>query len=537
MGADTKPVALPAFTATPVDDIPRIVSRVRSAFFTHKTRSLDFRLTQLRKFYWAITDHQAELLEACQKDLGKGYYEAMLAEVTWVQNDILFMTQNLEKWMKDEKPQDISWSNKLMSPRIRKDPMGMVLVIGAFNFPVNLSFGPVIGAISGGNTAILKPSEQSPNSAAVMQKIMEASLDPDCYACIQGAVPETTALLAEKWDKIFFTGSANVGKIVAKAAAPTLTPVVLELGGRNPAIVTKRADIRLAARRLLWSKTMNAGQVCISQNYILADKDVVPTLVAELRIALKEFFPNGAKENSDFAHIVNIQNFNRIKKMLDNTSGKIVIGGTMDADKLFIEPTVIEVHDSNDSLLVDESFGPLIPILPVSDLDEAIQIANSIHATPLGVYAFGSKADTNKILAETRSGGASVNDGFFHGVIPTLAFGGVGDSGTGSYRGKASFDTFVHRRSITTTPSWMEKLLAVRYPPYAGTDKFSQFAKMSLLKPDFDRDGKKQVGMLTYLLTLGSGSATGGGLRAAVLAALAVATKMAYERKALPGLR
>lgn len=209
----------------------------------------------------------------------------------------------------------------------------------------------------------------------------------------------------------------------------------------------------------------------------------------------------------------------------------------MDAEKLFIEPTVIEVHDSNDSLLVDESFGPLIPILPVSDLDEAIRIANEIHATPLGVYAFGSKADTNKILAETRSGGASVNDGFFHGVIPTLAFGGVGDSGTGSYRGKASFDTFVHRRSITSTPSWMEKLLAVRYPPYAGTDKFSQFAKMSLLKPDFDRDGKKKVGMLTYLLTLGSGSASGGGLRAAMLAALAVAGKTAYERKALPGLR
>lgn len=537
MGADTKPVTLPAFIATPVDDVPQIVSRVRNAFFSHKTRSLEFRLTQLRKFYWAITDYQAELLEACQKDLGKGFYEAMLAEVTWCQNDIIFMTQNLEKWMKDEKPSDISWSNKLMSPRVRKDPMGVVLVIGAFNFPINLSFGPLIGAISGGNTAILKPSEQSPNSAAVMQKIMEASLDPDCFACIQGAIPQTTALLAEKWDKIFFTGSANVGKIVAKAAAPTLTPVVLELGGRNPAIVTKRADIRLAARRLLWSKTMNAGQVCISQNYVLVDKEVVPTFIAELKVALKEFFPNGAKESPDFGRIVNLQNFNRIKKMLDSTAGKIVIGGTMDAEKLFIEPTVIEVSDASDSLLVDESFGPLIPVLPVADLDEAIRIANEVHATPLGVYAFGSKDDTAKILAETRSGGASVNDGFFHGVIPTLAFGGVGDSGTGSYRGKASFDTFVHRRSITTTPSWMEKLLAVRYPPFAGTDKFSQFSKMGVLSPDFDRDGKKKVGLVWYLLTLGAGSVSGGGLRAAVLAALGFATKTAYDKKALPGLR
>jgi beta-apo-4'-carotenal oxygenase len=369
-----------------------------------------------------------------------------------------------------------------------------------------------------------------------MQKIMAASLDPDCYTCIQGGIPETQALLAEKWDKIFFTGSANVGKIVAKAAAPTLTPVVLELGGRNPAIVTKRADIRLVARRLLWAKTMNAGQVCISQNYILADKEVVPTLIAELKVALKEFFPNGTKENPDFGHIVNSSNFNRIKKMLDNTSGKIVIGGTMDAEKLYIEPTVIEVSDVGDSLLVDESFGPLIPIYPVSNLDEAISIANSIHATPLGVYAFGSKEEANKILAETRSGGASVNDGPFHGIIPTLAFGGVGDSGTGAYRGKASFDCFVHRRSITTTPGWMEKLLAVRYPPFTGTDKFQQFTKMGVLKPNFGRDGEANFSLLRYILTLGTGSAGKGTLTAGLLVAVAIGVKALIDRRAIGGV-
>jgi len=248
---------------------------------------------------------------------------------------------------------------------------------------------------------------------------------------------------------------------------------------------------------------------------------------------MKEFFPNGTKDSPDFGRIVNKSSFDRLKKMLDNTSGKIVLGGTMDAEKLFIEPTVIEVSDVNDSLLVDESFGPLIPILPVSNLDEAISIANSIHATPLGVYAFGSKDETNKILAETRSGGASVNDGFFHGVIPTLAFGGVGDSGTGAYRGKASFDCFVHQRSITTTPGWMEKLLAVRYPPYAGTDKFKQYAKMSIAKPNFDRNGKVNFSLLNYIFTLGTGSVSRGALRATLLAALAVGIKALIDRRAI----
>ena len=404
------------------------------------------------------------------------------------------------------------------------------LFSSAFNFPINLSLCPLVGAISGGNTAILKPSEQSPACAAVMQKILAEALDPSCYTVIQGGISESKALLAEKWDKIFFTGSVNVAKIVSKAAAQHLTPVTLELGGRNPAFVTKKADIRLAARRLLWSKVMNAGQVCVSQNYILADKDVVSTLVAELKVAMKEFFPKGAKDSPDYGRIVSAQAFSRIKKMLDNTSGKIVIGGTMDAEQKFIEPTVVEVRDTSDSLIAEESFGPLIPILPVDDLDEAIATANAVHATPLGLYAFGSKEETDRVLRETRSGGASINDGFFHGIIPTLQFGGVGDSGTGAYRGKASFDSFVHRRSVTTTPGWMERLLAVRYPPYAG--KYKQFEKMSVLKPDFDRKGKVKFSLMGYVLTLGAGSKTGGLTRVIVVGVLALALKVFLDRRA-----
>lgn len=254
----------------------------------------------------------------------------------------------------------------------------------------------MIGAIAAGNTVVIKPSENAPRSAAVMQKICEASLDPSCYHVIQGGVAETQALLAERWDKIFFTGGANVGRIIAKAAAPHLTPVVLELGGINPAIITKNADPRLVARRLLWAKLMNAGQLCTSQNYLLVDKSLVSQVVEEFKKAYKEFYPQGAKVSPDYSRIVNESHFQRLKSMLDNTKGKILMGGTMDEKELFIEPTVVQVDSVDDSLCTQESFGPFIPILPVENLDEAVNLANSVQATPLGLYPFGNKADVAK---------------------------------------------------------------------------------------------------------------------------------------------
>lgn len=302
-----------------------------------------------------------------------------------------------------------------------------------------------------------------------VQRVVEQALDPTAFAIVQGAVPETTALLDEKWDKIFYTGGATVARIVAKKAAESLTPVTLELGGKNPAIVTKNADPKLAARRLLWGKTVNAGQVCVSQNYILIDEEILPMFLSEFRAALKEFFPNGAKATPDYGRIVNVRQFQRLKKMLDSTSGRILMGGTMDEAELFIEPTVIQVSSEEDSLIAEESFGPLIPILPFKDLDSAIRIANEVSVTPLGLYPFGNKKDTTRILDETRSGGATVNDGFFHASIPTLPFGGVGESGQGSYRGRASFDCFVHRRTVVSTPAWMEGLLSIRF---AGNYRF-----------------------------------------------------------------
>jgi beta-apo-4'-carotenal oxygenase len=384
------------FEATAIETIQSAVNRCRTTFRAQKTKPISYRLTQLRKLYWGIVDNEDALVEACKQDLGKPTFETFLSEIDWCKNDIVFVTKNLEKWSKDEPAPDIPLMNTLMNPIIRKEPLGTVLIIGAYNFPVQLSLGPFIGAIAAGCTGVLKPSEVSPATAMVLKKIVEESLDPSAFVVLNGGVQETTALLDEKWDKIFYTGSGNVGTIIAKKAAETLTPVTLELGGRNPAIVTKNADPRLAARRLLWGKLLNAGQVCISQNYIMVDREILPALVEQMKIALKEFLPNGSKASPDYGRIVNKRHFSRIKKMLDETRGEILIGGEVDENENFIELTVVRVDDANDSMIVDESFGPLVPLLAVDNIEEAIRIANSVDATPLGLYPFGTKAETSK---------------------------------------------------------------------------------------------------------------------------------------------
>ncbi|KAF2087728.1 aldehyde dehydrogenase [Saccharata proteae CBS 121410] len=523
---------IPELQYTPIEGIPATVNLLRTTFLTHKTRPIEWRLVQLRKLYWGLKDNEDLILEACKKDLGKSHFETYLTELGWCTNDIIFMCNNLEKWAADEAAPDIALTNKFLGPKIRKEPLGTVLVIGAYNFPIQLSLGPMIGAIAAGCTCVLKPSESAPAAAAVMEKIVRESLDSTAYTVLQGAVPETTALLNEKWDKIFYTGGITVGTIIAKKAAETLTPVTLELGGKNPAIVTKHADARLAARRLLWAKLHNAGQVCVSQNYILIDQEILPAFLVEMRKAFDEFFPDGAQKSPDYARIVNARSFQKLKRMLDESSGKILLGGTMDEKDLFLEPTVVQVDSVTDSLIVEESFGPLIPVLPVKDLDEAIKIANEVHDTPLGIYPFGNKAETDRVLNETRSGGASVNDGFFHASIPTLAFGGVGTSGQGAYRGRASFEVFTHRRSVTTTPAWMESLLAVRYPPYTEA-KQKRFASMNDAKPNFDRNGRVTKSWLGMLVGLGAKGKMGGFLRWLTVLVVALGIKQMRERAML----
>ncbi|TEA14027.1 Beta-apo-4'-carotenal oxygenase [Colletotrichum sidae] len=504
-------VKIPDFTHTSTDDIYRLTDTLRATFRSNKTKDLKWRTLQLRKLYWAIKDFTPQLCDALRKDLRKCKHESLLSEVEWAANDCLYMIKNLEKFAKDESCEDVPLTYAALKPRIRKEPLGMALVIGAFNFPVQLTLLPIIGAIAAGCTAVLKPSESAPTVAMVLAKIFEAALDPKAYAVVNGAVKETQALLDVKWDKIMYTGSTAVGKIIAKKAAETLTPVTLELGGLNPAFVTKNANVKLAARRLMWSKCLNAGQVCISQNYILADRAIVEPLVQGLNETLRDFFPSGAKNSPDFARIVNQRSFQRIKKMLDETSGKIVMGGGLDEDQLYIEPTAVLVDSMLDSVMKEESFGPVFAIMPYDTLDDAINIANQVYRTPLALFSFGNDKENERILNEVTSGGATLNDAFFHASIATVPFGGVGESGTGSYRGRASFDMFTHRRSVAQTPTWIEKFIRVRYMPYSPKE-LARLQGMTAHKPDFDRNGVQVRGVgywLGFVLGLGAKGAKG----------------------------
>lgn len=351
---------------------------------------------------------------------------------------------------------------------------------------------------------MVKPSENSPNCSAVIERIVSTSLDSSCYTCVQGGVAETTALLEEKWDKIFYTGSVRVAKIIAKKAAETLTSCTLELGGKNPAIVTANADLRLAAKRLLWGKLHNVGQICLSQNYILVDKIVFPEFFQEIRVAMKEFYPGGTKASQHYGRIVNRTQWQRLKHLLRDSKGTVLMGGSMDEADLFMEPTIVQVNDINDSLMTDENFGPILTLYPVENLSQAIHIANLVHATPLATYSFGTKMETDRVLNEIRSGGASINDSWVHGTVSTLSFGGVGDSGSGAYRGRASFECFSHRKSYTTTPAWGEGLLSLRYPPYDG--KLQIYQDITSMKPTFDRDGMQKDSLSRHAFSFGHGA-------------------------------
>ncbi|KAL2115444.1 hypothetical protein VTJ04DRAFT_9699 [Mycothermus thermophilus] len=499
---------IPPFETTALDAIPKIASTARGVFRTHKTKNLQWRKVQLRKLYWALHDYEPQLLAALKADLRKSAFEALLSEVDWLKKDCMFMLEHLDTFARDEKLRapHVPAHYSILNFRIRKDPLGTVLIIGPYNYPVQLLLAPLVGAIGAGCTAVLKPSELTPHCAMVIKQMIEDRLDRDAFAVVNGAIPETNALMAEKWDKIFFTGSAAVGSIIARKAAETLTPVVLELGGKNPAFITKHANLALAARRLMWGKTMNAGQICMSHNYVLIEKDLVPMFIECLKQAYRDMFPEGAQKSPDLARIVNQRHFQRLKKMLDNTRGKIVMGGAMDEKDLYIEPTAVLVDSVNDPMMTEESFGPIFSIYPVHSLDEALNVANLVHRTPLSLMAFGSKKENERILNEMTSGGATLNDAYFHGAVNTVPFGGVGDSGWGAYRGKASFDCFTHFRTVAETPGWADGLLAVRYMPF-DMKRLRLLNKLVDKKPNFDRNGKVVKGVGYWIgLALGLGA-------------------------------
>ncbi|KAK6514926.1 hypothetical protein TWF506_007285 [Arthrobotrys conoides] len=491
--------------ATPIPDISATHARLRATFRSHKTRPVEWRKQQLRKLWWGLHDNENDIAAALWQDLRKSEHEALQSDGIWLKNAIIDALGDIDSWVK-EVPITADLLSKAGSPTIRKEPLGVVLIIGAYNYPFQLTLGPLLGAIAAGNCVVIKPSEISQASCAILTKIITESLDPDAFAVVNGAIPETTELLEQKFDKICYTGNGVVGRIVATAAAKHLTPTILELGGLNPVIITKNADIKLAARRICWGKALNAGQVCLSPDYAIVPSSKEAEFVSSLASTWRKFYPNGLKASPDYPRIVNDRHFQRIKKLIDSTSGEIKIGGQTDESEKFIDLTVVKVKDENDALMKDEIFGPVLPYVVIDDLDEAIEFVNRVSDTPLALYTFTTdKKEANYILGHTRSGGATVNDTIWHGASHKLAFGGVGESGMGNYRDKFGFDAFSHHRTTVRQPGgWFEMVLDARYPPYIPS-KLSQYRMLLEKKPNFSRDGKARVSWFGWLLSLGGG--------------------------------
>ncbi|PHH64089.1 hypothetical protein CDD81_4964 [Ophiocordyceps australis] len=507
--------AIPAFEAAALGEIKTRYNNLETSFRSNRTKSLAFRKKQIRRLYWGIVDNAHLIEEALRKDMRKCKLEANVSEIDWCKHECVTVANSLDKWAKDEPIRDMPITYRPMRPHIRYEPLGRILIIGAFNFPFQLNILPLIGAIAAGNTVLLKPSEHSPNSAMIVKKLVDEYLDPECYACLNGGLEETKYILDFKFDKIVFTGGKKTGTIIATKAAQTLTPTLLELGGQNPAFVTKNGDVKLAARRIMWQKCLNAGQVCLSHNYVLIDRSLVSQFIGEINKQYRIFMPQGAKASPDYARIVNKGHFDRIMSMLKGTKGKIVMGGSSDESDLFIEPTAVLVDDINDSMVVDESFGPIWSILPVDSLDEAINIANKVDPTPLALFAFGSDAENEKILQNVTSGGATINDAFFHACIPPTPFGGVGGSGMGNYHGWYSFQAFSHQRCIAHVPGWAERVMRMRYMPYSDRE-MHRYRMLSIARPNFDRDGNLVKGLkywFGFVLGLGGSSTHGFALR------------------------
>ncbi|XP_060079334.1 aldehyde dehydrogenase family 3 member A2-like isoform X2 [Ylistrum balloti] len=391
--------------------------------------------------------------------------ESWLFEIDYCKNDVVETLNNLHEWMKPEKVKK-GLMNLMDKAYIQREPFGVSLIIGAWNYPVQLTIMPLIGALAAGNCVVIKPSEVSPATADALEQVLPKYLDNDCIKVINGGVPETTSLLAERFDFIFYTGSTPVGRIVMQAATKYLTPVCLELGGKSPVYVDRNCDLTTVANRILWGKTCNSGQICIAPDYVMCQKDIQDELVSKLKESIAMFYPEGIEKSSDYCRIVNDRHFQRLKKLVDG-SKNIAIRGPMDEKDNFMGPVVVTDVTPDDITMQDEIFGPVLPIMPVKDADAAVDYINN-REKPLAMYVFSNNKETVENFANnTSSGSLCVNDVLMQAGLSSLPFGGVGNSGTGNYHGKFSFETFSHRRSVLLKGLKMETVNGLRYPPYS----------------------------------------------------------------------
>jgi aldehyde dehydrogenase (NAD+) len=445
-------------------NIKTAIANQRAFFATGKTKDYKFRVAQLNKLLGLIQEHDQLILDAVHADLRKPAIEAYGSEVLGACSEIKYVLKHLQAWMK---PQKVGTPINLFpsSSYIYTEPLGVVLIIAPWNYPFALTMQPLIGAIAAGNCTILKPSEHAPHTSSAIAKIINNNFDPNFITAIEGGIETNQALLAEKFDHIFFTGGTAIGKIVMEAAAKHLTPVTLELGGKSPCIVDSTSNLDITAKRIIWGKFYNAGQTCVAPDYLLVQKDIKQVLVEKLVAYVKTFFGENPQQSPDFGRIVNERQFDRLVNLLDE--GKILIGGQSDKCDRYIAPTLIDQVSPNSKIMAEEVFGPILPIVEYDQLSDAIAFVNA-QPKPLALYFFSSnKQNQERILQETSYGGGCFNDIIMHLGNPELPFGGVGNSGMGGYHGKTSFDTFSHRKSVLKNSFRFD--LKWRYPPYTMT--------------------------------------------------------------------
>lgn len=440
------------------------------AFFnTHKTKNLKFRKQQLKLLSKNIKNHENELLDALYKDLGKSKVEAYATEIGMLLKSIKLMRKELKNWSKTKQTDTPLYLFPTKS-YIKKEPYGTVLIIGPFNYPVQLVFEPLIGAIAAGNTAIVKPSELTPHVAIVIKDIIEDTFDEAYVSVVEGGIEETQTLLSLPFDYIFFTGSEKVGKIVYEAAARKLIPVTLELGGKSPVIVDDTANIKVASERISFGKFTNAGQTCVAPDYILVQRKVKNDLIKALKKTITEFYGENIEKSPDFGRIVNQKHFNRLNDLIQIHKDNVVFGGNSSKEDLYIEPTLLDNMTNDNKIMKEEIFGPILPIITYDNFDEVLEIIQS-KSKPLSLYLFSEDENmTHRVVEELSFGGGAINDTLMHLANPNLPFGGVGSSGIGQYHGKYSFDTFSHMKSYTFKSTRLESSLF--FPPYKGKFKY-----------------------------------------------------------------
>jgi acyl-CoA reductase-like NAD-dependent aldehyde dehydrogenase len=442
-------------------DYAKLVADQRAYFRAGNTRSEVWRMEQLEAIKRMIDESRDDMYEALWHDLRRNKTDADLMDVDYNIREAEYAIKHLVGWMKPvREPTPI-----VMEPahvRVRRDPFGVTLIIGAWNEPYMLTLAPLVAAVAAGNTAVIKPSEIAEATGRQLAEMVPKYLDPDAVAVVEGGVPETTALLDQKWDLIFFTGSPPVGKIVHQAAAKHLTPAVLELGGKNPTIVHSTANVRSAARRIAFSRFINSGHICTAPDHVLVWPEVKDELVSELQKAIIDFYGDDPQQSPDYGRVINRRNFDRLAAFLDN--GSVAAGGASDADDLYIAPTVLVDVPVDAPIMQEEVFGPILPVLEIDSVEAVIDWVNE-RPRPLGLYVFAEDEDVaEQILENTNSGDACVNDCSIHPLIPELPFGGVGNSGMGKYHGRWGFESFTNARGVLYHSPRVDP--GVKYPPY-----------------------------------------------------------------------